>query len=78
MMEKFKARLRGAWHSTTIRFNILMGALYVLLPQAQDAAPALQPYIPAELYQWMMGAIVAGNIALRFKTALDLADRVRK
>lgn len=76
--ETFKARLRGAWHSATIRFNILIGGAILLLPEAQEAAPALQEYLPPELYQWVMGTLVAGNILLRFKTALDLAERARK
>lgn len=77
MINTFKARLRGSWRSLTIWFNGVVGSVATLLPVAQDSFPALQSYLPANVYAWIAGALVFGNMLLRFKTTLDLADKVR-
>lgn len=75
MSETLKSRLRGARRSLTIWFNSLSGSVLIILPVAQDAFPQMQAYIPAHIYQIMMGGIVAANIALRFHTTIDLKDK---
>lgn len=70
-----KGRLRNAWKSLTIWCNLAFANLMLLLPVAQDSFPALREYIPADIYQVMMGVVVAANIALRFKTTTDLKDK---
>ncbi len=70
-----RANLAKAHKSLTIWFNSLMGALVVGLPVAQDSLPQLQDYLPANLYHYLMGALVLGNILLRFKTSVALADK---
>jgi len=61
--------------SATIWFNSVMGTLAVVLPFAQDQLPAMQAYLPAHIYNYMMGAVVLGNIVLRYKTTKRLADK---
>jgi len=75
---KVRADLRGAHKSLTIWFNSVGGALTLLLPLAQDQFPQLQEYLPANLYHYLMGAVVLGNIILRFKTTQALKDKALK
>lgn len=74
-MSTLFAKLRGARRSLTIWANSVAGTLVVALPMLQDQAPQLQPYLPANIYQYAMGAIVAINILLRFKTSAPLEDK---
>lgn len=74
-MNKLKAKLKGSWRSFTIWFNGITGTVIVALPTAQDQFPQLQGYVSSDVYKWAMGAIVVANIALRFKTNADLADK---
>ena len=73
MIEKIK----GAWRSWVIWTNGIAGTLVVLLPVAQDSFPQLQQYIPANVYQWGMAIVIAANIILRFKTTMDLSEKVK-
>lgn len=68
-------KLKGAWRSWTIHFNAWMGVVLGGLPMAQDSFPQLQPYIPANLFQYGMAALIVGNLLLRFKTNSDLAHK---
>lgn len=72
---RIKADLVKAHRSWTIWFNSAMGAVVVALPMAQDSLPQLQDYLPANLYHYLMGALIVGNILLRFKTNAALADK---
>jgi len=76
-MTTLNLKLRGAWRSLTIWFNSVSLTLFAVLPTAQDAFPQMQAYLPEHLYKWGMGIVIAANIALRFKTASDLADKGR-
>lgn len=75
MIETLKARIRRAHKSLTLWFNGLLGAVALTLPYAQDSLPQMQAYLPANVYHWLMGVVVAGNILLRFKTVADLAHK---
>lgn len=68
-------KLKNSWKSWTIWFNGLMTTIVVALPSVQDAFPQIQSYLPANIYKYAMGALVAGNILLRFKTNKSLADK---
>ena len=72
---KLKLRLKNAWRSVTIWFNGIAASVLAILPTAQDNLPQLENYLPHNFYQWMMGLVIAANIALRFKTSSDLADK---
>jgi len=72
---KLKADLLKAHKSLTIWFNSAMGAIVVALPIAQDNFAQLQDYLPANFYHYAMGAVVVGNIVLRFKTSTSLAGK---
>jgi hypothetical protein len=75
LLDKLKADAVKAHKSLTIWFNSIMGAAVVALPIAQEQMPQLQDYLPASLYHYGMGALIAGNIILRFKTSGALADK---
>lgn len=70
-----KDKIKGAWKSWTIRINAACGVAVAGLPMLQDSLPAIQPYIHADYFRYAMGAVIAANIALRFKTATSLADK---
>lgn len=75
LLSKIKADLVRAHKSFTIWFNGIMGMAVVFLPLAQEQLPQLQDYLPASLYHYGMGALIVGNIILRFKTNGALADK---
>lgn len=66
-------KLRGAWRSWTIHFNFWTAVIIECLPMAKDSFPELQPYIPANLFQYGMAALIVGNLVLRFKTTSCLS-----
>lgn len=71
----FKDRLKNAWKSWTIWVNSIAASFVVILPVAQESIPQLQAYLPDHVYKLAMGVVIALNIALRFKTTSDLADK---
>jgi hypothetical protein len=74
-MEKFKAKLQGAWKSFTVWVNGVAAVVLALLPFLQQQLPALQPYLGADIYRNAMLALVVINIALRFKTDRGLESK---
>ena len=75
LFTRVRADLAKAHKSMTIWFNSIAGAVVVTLPFAQEQLPQLQAYLPANLYHYLMGLVVAGNIVLRFRTHNALADK---
>lgn len=65
-------KLRGAWRSWTIHFNVWLAIVIEFLPMAKDSFPELQPYVPANLFQYGMAVLIIGNLILRFKTNTSL------
>jgi len=59
----------------TIWANGVFGVLLVGLPGLQESLPQLQNYMPADLFRYAMGVVIAANILLRFKTNKDLASK---
>lgn len=53
----------------------MLAGVLPMLDYAQTNVPAIQPYIPANYYGWIMLVVVLGNIILRFKTFNSLADK---
>ncbi len=75
LLSKLRANLVKAHKSMTIWFNGVMAAAVVALPMLQEQMPQLQEYLPASLYHYGMGALIVGNIVLRFKTNGALAEK---
>lgn len=73
--EMLRLKIEGMWKSLTIWFNGLMAIVIPGLPMLKDSFPDLQPYLPAHLYQWIIGLLIVANILLRFRTTKSLADK---
>jgi len=74
-LKALRAKLAKMHKSLTIWFNGITGSLVVLLPFLQDQMPQLNPFLSENFFRYAMGAIVIGNIILRFKTAKSLAEK---
>ena len=72
---RFKADAVKAHKSLTLWFNSVMGVVIVALPIAQDSFAQLREFLPANVYHYMMGTLVVGNIILRFRTTTALAAK---
>jgi hypothetical protein len=70
-----KDKLRGAWRSWTIHFNLWMAALIEGLPLAKQSFPELQPYVPTNVFECGMIVLIVGNMLLRFKTNTCLSAK---
>lgn len=75
MWTNLKPKLQKLHKSATIWFNGVGAMVIMGLPQAQDSFPQFQGYIPEKFYHYGMGALVLGNILLRFKTTKALQDK---
>lgn len=75
MWDNFVAKLHGAKRSFTICINSIFAVIVIILPEAQLSFPAMQSYLPHDVYRWLMGVIIAANLVLRFKTVADLKDK---
>jgi hypothetical protein len=67
--------LKNCWKSVTIWFNGVCLALLPTIDFLKDNVPAMQEYVDATAYKWVMGGIVLANILLRFKTTTGLAQK---
>jgi cytochrome b561 len=70
-----RAKCARLHHSATVWFNGVAGVAVFALPQLRDQVPQLQGYIPEKWYHYVMGALIIGNIILRFKTSKPLQER---
>jgi len=62
------------WASFTNQFNVVVGVLVTSLPEIAEQLPALEPYLPADLYRWAFLAVVVANPIIRtFKTTGPVA-----
>lgn len=73
--EYFLGKLRGIRRSATIWFNSVFASVVLALPLLQDTFTQLQPYLPDNIYKVLAVVVIVGNLALRFKTVSDLADK---
>jgi hypothetical protein len=74
-MQTFLLKLSGARKSLTIWFNGVSGSAIVALPVLHDNFPQLKDYLTQSFYHKAMGAIVAANILIRFRTSLPLEKK---
>lgn len=74
-LRKLRAKLRGMLKSWTIWINGLLAAAPAALDYASMQLPLLNAYLPPNLYSWAFGAVIAANIALRFKTTKPLEEK---
>lgn len=68
-------KLKNAWKSWTIRFNLLFGAFVTNFDTIRDSLPQIQPYMTPALFGKLMVAAFVVNLMLRFKTTTSLADK---
>lgn len=74
-MENLKAKLKGAWKSFTIHFNVYALALIPLFDALQNALPLVNQYGQGTWLGYYSVAVIIANIILRFKTDSDLKDK---
>jgi len=67
--------LKNAWKSVTIWFNGLSAVLLGMMDTLKDNLPFAQTYLTPDMLKYAAIAIVAANVALRFKTKSALADK---
>lgn len=77
-MKKLLLKIQGMWHSWTIWFNGIGLALMQYWPDLVTNFPTLQGYVSDTNFKRAMGAILATNLVLRFKTSKDLADKAKQ
>ena len=75
MLSKLIDKARGAWRSKTVWFNTFIGLVLYAIPFAQDALPALAPYVGEDRYKNMMLVVLVANTALRFITNRPLEHK---
>lgn len=68
-------KLRGAWRSMTIWFNVLFGMAVANFDTIRDGLPQIQPYMTPGLFGKLMIAAFVVNIILRFKTNCCLSAK---
>jgi hypothetical protein len=72
---KLLADIRQIHRSLTMWFNGLMIGVAAGLPALAQDFPQLQDYMPHNIFHTITGALIAGNILLRFKTNSSLAAK---
>ncbi len=79
MLESFKLKIAGAYKSATVWLNgILLAAMPFLdniLAAVKDNLPAVSQWLTADILKGAAVFILVANIALRFKTKHDLAEK---
>lgn len=72
--EKIAATAAGALKSKTVALNTV-AALLPVLDYALSQLPALEGFMPKEIYMYAFMGVIAANIVLRFYTNKALADK---
>lgn len=67
--------LKGAAKSVTMWFNGIFATVATAIPFALDSFPALEQYLPTNIYKHLMVALIVGNMVLRFRTSKPLAEK---
>lgn len=71
-----RRKLKSMHRSLVNRFNAAAGIIAIGLPIAQDSAPALSAYVPQNIFHWLMGIVIVGNILLRtFRTSQPIETK---
>lgn len=63
MIMRLISNWRHAWKMTSVQ----LAALIAILPQLNDALPALQPYLSANVYSILGVAVVLARVVLQPK-----------
>ena len=67
--------IKNAWKSITIWFNGISASIIMMADTLKDNLPFAQAYVTPEIMKYAAIAVVAVNVALRFKTNKSLADK---
>jgi hypothetical protein len=72
----FLAKLKAAWRSKTVWFNLLLAAAWAGLPdllvEMGQMLPTIRDYLPQNTYGTLVIVAAVGNTFLRFLTKLPL------
>lgn len=68
-------KIKGAYRSLTVWFNVAAGGFVLYLPELQTAFPQVEPYLKSNTFRFWMAGIIVANLFLRFKTNVDLAAK---
>ena len=72
-------KLKGAWRSLTIWVNSLILAMMPfvdnIMQAVRDNLPAVSQWLTADILKGAAVFILVANIALRFRTKSDLANK---
>jgi hypothetical protein len=68
--------MKAFWKSLTLWFNSIVASLALVLPELMLQLPAMQAYVPSDLYRWLFIFTVLGNVIIRIRTttAVGLKD----
>jgi hypothetical protein len=79
MMQTFWLKLQGAYRSTVLWFNgVILAAMPFIdniVQAVKDNLPVVSQYLTADILKGAAIFILLANIALRFKTKQDLAQK---
>lgn len=68
-------KLKKSWKSWTIWLNALALGILPFLPDLANSLPQLEPYLPQNLYKWVMVLVLVANIGMRFRTSTALQNK---
>lgn len=71
----WRNKLRNSWKSLTIWVNGVALAAIPVIEYAHANVTELRDYLGDNIYKPLGLALVVANLALRFKTTKDLADK---
>jgi len=67
-VKNFFDKLKGAWRSKTIWFNVGAGIALTYSNEILGVLPQLQPVLGADHYQTAFAVVTVVNVTLRFLT----------
>lgn len=71
-MQKFIDKLKNAWRSKTVWFNMAAGLCLTYSDQILQLMPQLQPVLGSQNFQTALTVITVANVVLRFVTSHPL------
>lgn len=77
-----RQKLRGAARSVTMWVNGILVVVFpfteMILDAVRDQLPAMQPYLPSNIYQYVGIVVVIFNMYQRTQTTKSLAEKGQK